>query len=169
MKNINENWNQDESGQWWFTFGSRRTRTRGMVRKCLHCGEEYLTLPQRLKRGGGKGKFCSTACGSKALGGHRNKTGSDSHCWRGGRNIVRGGYVEIFKPDHPYARGGKYVREHRLVMEEHLGRLLKPWEQVHHKNAIKDDNRLENLELISGKVHLGEVECPHCQKTFSIK
>lgn len=120
---------------------------KGEIRNCLKCGDEYLARADYLKLGGNRGKFCTRSCGTKALGGHKNKTGDKSHCWRGGKSILRSGYVEIYAPDHPYARGKKYVREHRLVMEKILGRYLESYEEVHHKNGVRDDNRPENLEL----------------------
>jgi hypothetical protein len=57
------------------------------------------------------------------------------------------GYILIYKPEHPKATAVGYVPEHRLVMERFLRRGLHDEETVHHKNGLRADNRLENLEV----------------------
>lgn len=97
------------------------------------------------------------------LTGHssRGKIGAQSGRWKGGR-LERQGYVLIHQPDHPFCNSRGYVREHRLVMESHLGRLLSFDETVHHRNGIKSDNRIENLELRQGPHGTGSTHCWNC-------
>ena len=75
------------------------------------------------------------------------QSGERNHQWQGGYTIDKRGYVLIHQPDHPAANSNGYVREHRLVMEEHVGLCLERDEVVHHKNGDPADNRIENLEL----------------------
>lgn len=56
-------------------------------------------------------------------------------------------YAMRYVPDHPAATQAGYVMEHRLVMEEKIGRRLHDFENVHHLNGMRRDNRPENLEL----------------------
>jgi hypothetical protein len=65
---------------------------------------------------------------------------------KSGRIISRG-YVLIFEPTHPNAHKTGYVAEHTKVMAAMLGRPLERFEEVHHRNGIRSDNRSENLEL----------------------
>lgn len=78
--------------------------------------------------------------------------GKKAFNYRNGKS-KHAGYILIFSPNHPYRGTNNYVFEHRLVMEKHLGRYLKPEEIVHHINGIKTDNRIKNLFLTTKKKH----------------
>lgn len=75
------------------------------------------------------------------------RKGSESCAWRGGKFKREDGYVQIYRPAGYETDCRLYLMEHILVMERHLGRPLYKDETVHHKNGIRDDNRIENLEL----------------------
>lgn len=70
--------------------------------------------------------------------------------WKGGF-VDSLGYILRFKPSHPHANSRGYIQEARLVMEEHLGRYLRPEEVVHHANGDKVDNRIENLRVFGSQ------------------
>ena len=81
-----------------------------------------------------------------------SKKGDKNPRWNGGK-LVSHGYVFILMPSHPHSTKTGYIREHRIIMEKHLGRYLKQNEVVHHINGVRNDNRIENLEIFDKKVH----------------
>lgn len=82
-----------------------------------------------------------------------NNVGEENPMWKGGRYKKKDGYVMILDHTSPMANHSGYVFEHRLLMAKKLGRPILRSEVVHHINGIKDDNRIENLAIISKGKH----------------
>jgi len=99
-----------------------------------------------------------------------SRKGSQNPYWGGGRyRDNASGYIWFYNPDHPACTKKGYVLEHRLVMEKFIGRYLRSNEIVHHRNKIKDDNRIKNLEMIVlGEPNCGVVVCPFCNQKFKV-
>lgn len=85
------------------------------------------------------------------------KSGSDNIGWKGGRRTDQFGYIQVrVYDDSPFASMRNvtgYVKEHRLVMAQSLGRCLLAKESVHHKDRNKHNNTLENLVLMDKNSH----------------
>ena len=123
---------------------------------CPICGKDTWKTP----------RYFGTACSATCAGVLRSEKyrGKNSPVWKGGRQIYKSGYaVVVLQPDNPFytmTTSNSRVFEHRLVMAQSLGRCLETWEVVHHKNGIRQDNRLENLELLpnnAGNIKAAEV------------
>lgn len=112
---------------------------------CAVCDKEFV------QKRASNTEYCTISC--KKLGVFRKLKGLPV---KGPRKHVKGsgyinaqGYKIHSRPQHPNASKRGQVSEHVLVMSAFLRRPLKKHETVHHKNGIRDDNRLENLELWS--------------------
>jgi hypothetical protein len=145
------------------TRGQRRTEPP-QATPC-ECGCEELATPGRRfisghSRRGTTHSATTKAKMSAANSGTRNgHWGKRAHNWKGGRTKTAYGYIDVWAPDHPHAKSGRYVLEHRLLMERHLlaanpaspyladGHLHRQAD-VHHVNGVKDDNRIENLVVM---------------------
>jgi hypothetical protein len=93
--------------------------------------------------------------------------GVDHPNWRGGEHVNGEGYVKVtlYPGDEFYTgTGGRQrVSKHRLVMQQALGRLLGPHEEVHHIDDDKAHNDLSNLQLRIGRHGKGvAVQCCDC-------
>ena len=134
---------------------------------CEKCGISYhpwkKTKPSR---------FCSRACSPKGRKPERpdcvcaqcgvlfrpvnnfSQKYCSRQCYRDAgeyRRIDKEGYVRVYAPNEPGAYKSGQIKEHRLVMQQHLGRPLESYEEIHHINGIKTDNRIENLQLRSNR------------------
>lgn len=64
------------------------------------------------------------------------------------------GYIKVKAPiDHPYKDKKGYIMQHRLIMEQSIGRYLEPYEEVHHIDYNKQNNNLSNLMLVTKTEH----------------
>lgn len=115
-----------------------------VVKDCIGCGREL-----RLKPSQGVRQYCSRGCESLAR--IKRPTGIEHN----GRPVKfdQFGYVMVWEPDHPNRSMKGWHYQHRLVMEQVMDRFLQPDEQVDHINRIKDDNRPENLQVLSRREH----------------
>jgi hypothetical protein len=115
-----------------------RDKYRSALWKCLcDCGGTVVTRGTTLS--GGRVKSCGCL---------HDETAQKLRV-KDGRTNNGAGYVRVSKPKHLNANKRGYVYEHVLVMSENIGRPLEKGETVHHINGVRDDNRIENLELWS--------------------
>ena len=104
---------------------------------CLNCSSEFLRAEYDIRRG--RNKFCSRKCSFEY---HR---GEHSSTYKGGW-INSSGYKKQMID-------GKEFYEHRLVVEEDLGRKLESHEDVHHIDGNKLNNTIDNLKVLSKREH----------------
>jgi len=146
-----------------------------MIKTCVNCKKEFKTPSS-------KRKFCSKECYRNYMIGRKRNidiAGSKNPNYKGGRRADKDGYILVMEPTHPDRRYHGYVLEHRLFVEQYLKLRLTKNDIVHHKNGIRSDNRLINLDLLSKSDHdnLHNATrnkskriiktCPVCNKKFS--
>jgi len=128
-------------------------------RICNSCREIFIV---KIKATKSTAMYCPT-CRLQILSDVNKKKKFIGTFLEEGRRLMPTGYV--------MKKVGKdWLAEHRVIMEEILGRPLKKGESVHHKNGIRHDNAPENLELWLGAIRYGQratdIHCPKCGSDY---
>lgn len=131
---------------------------------CSYCGSDKLVYPKELIRY--RSFFCNRLCKGNFA---KSQVGDKAPNWRGGKTYTIPGYIQTYKPDHPFASSKGYVYEHRVIMENKLGRILKNSEVVHHINHDKTDNRIDNLLLTDRIEHMRVYHPNNIIKAYTAK
>ncbi len=105
---------------------------------CEHCGEAFR--PQRATS-----KYCSRPCMWANNGKHNRRPDGSESWWPNPDGYIEG---RVWIDGRPV-----YYRQHRYLMEQHLGRALAADEDVHHVNGFPSDNRVENLVVLKHGEH----------------
>ena len=132
-------------------------------RKCSTCKKEVMKnidtyrrknvkpIPGKCMFGKPQRSFCNSECRSIAVSG-------ENHYMHDRDKVYirkQDGYAMMKRYEHPNRNSQNFVQRARLVVEKHIGRLLKPFrngtgELIHHINMNKLDDKYENLLLCDG-------------------
>lgn len=128
---------------------SRRCSNAGLTRQpvlkqCRRCKTAMTLKPSQAAR-----EWCSKRCETT------DRIKRPLERLHNGRPALknRHGYIYVWEPSHPCCNRAGWIAEHRLVMELQLGRVLTSEDQVDHINRVRDDNRPENLQVLTGLAH----------------
>jgi hypothetical protein len=117
-----------------------------MEKQCFVCKSVFNIKPSKYE----SRRTCSYKCRSILYSQERRGNGNPS--WNGGQKFSNG-YLWLKCENHPHANAKGYVKRSRLVVEKSIGRMIDSSECVHHINGIKDDDRPENLQIVSVADH----------------
>ena len=147
--------------RYWQNPSKARQDRRTIPGICEQCGVEFL--------GRQGARCCTRSCSAKMAHAEGRANTIQPRTPNPGRRKMANGYVRMWVPEGTPGRPKNgLMMEHRLVMQEHMGRPLEAWEIVHHRNGVKDDNRVANLEVVTRARHAGMVVCPHCMTEFPV-
>lgn len=127
---------------------------------CTNCGNTFLITPVQwwhYKKGITKALFCSNKCKNSYFAEHNPTKGmpSPNRYPIGSKRIKSDGYILVKIKNTSY-QWNDWVPEHRYILEQHLGRPLMRNELIHHIDQNRQNNSLDNLQIVNASEHAGE-------------